>query len=126
MKLDELQRICQQATPGPWAAGIFCGDDPRNIFSICRGSLEGGDFQMVTSGSFDAERPEGILCEADAAFIATFNPALVAKLLRVAETAQVEALRWTESLCNRAEAEKRDEAWAELDSALSALGLGAP
>lgn len=46
---------------------------------------------------------------------------LLSKLFAIAEAAKNEALGWTESLCNHAECEQRDAAWADLDKALAAL-----
>ena len=67
MKLEELRKVCEWATPGPWKA-----EHKEGV------SLVEADFTSVSAD-----------CSCvDADFIATFNPAYVLKLLAVVEALQ--------------------------------------
>lgn len=65
MNIKELRKIAEAATPGPWQAG-------NKYFGTDKGSQS----EML-----------GEACQNNAAYIATFNPAFVSKLLDVVEAA---------------------------------------
>jgi hypothetical protein len=66
--LDEIERLAQQATPGPWKKVEHGGGDVRVDLGI-------------------EQYDTGILCRADAAFIAACSPDVVLKLIAVARAA---------------------------------------
>lgn len=72
MDLDKLKKVAEAATPGPWENfRVFQGEEVR--------------------AGLDREYPQFVARAAeyvDGRFIATFNPALVVKLLAVVEAAE--------------------------------------
>lgn len=115
-KLEQLRKLCEAATPGPWKYdwGNWEVEGPRpDRYPIC-----GLDSSARYHDADQAPNPVG--APADGEFIAAARTALPA-LLRVAQAAKVEALRFNESYCDRHECEQMTQAWAELDAALTAL-----
>ena len=91
----DLKAVCEAATPGPWeATDGWYGDDDEG-----KTTVEASKPEVLADGQ-SSIWPDGIqkmqvACteeshhpEADAAFIATFNPATVSKLLAVVEAAR--------------------------------------
>jgi hypothetical protein len=78
MNLSDLKKLADDATPGPWGYTY----DGSNDYSI--GAAEDPQAQRVAS-VYDPTSKNG----ANAAFIATFNPELVKKLLAVVEAAEL-------------------------------------
>lgn len=88
MNLDDLRKIAENATPGPWITG---------------GELQGSDgvFFGTAVDPDDPDEPGILLGEAfapDAEFIATFNPELVVALLDRVEKAEAELGRYVHRL----------------------------
>jgi len=130
MKMEELRRVCEAATPGPWTI------DPRHTKywpSETRDQTVGRKPRVTTdmvledrAGDHDAlgaevvgppEPMRGTFTTWDAWFIATFNPLLVAKLLRIASAA--------DSLLSEDDALEAVSQWSAafiLKDALAALG----
>lgn len=86
--LEKLQEIARAATPGPWEYNgysmVFCDNDTRNAQADVteNGQFEVGEFfyevAWVEVLGGDTATLEG---SANAAYIATFNPRLIEKLL---------------------------------------------
>ena len=74
MSLTDLKRICEEATPGPWLQVIH----PWHSAVECD----------IAHGLSQNEITPHVRLMADSEFIATFNPAFVAKLLAVVEAAK--------------------------------------
>lgn len=101
LNTKQLRKVAQAATPGPWQ--VILDEHPyylggthkerRIATTWIQGQLK--DFMPIVNGSIGlGETKDGpvrhmVWIEAkDAAHIATFNPALIAKLLDVVEAAQ--------------------------------------
>jgi hypothetical protein len=101
MNLDELKRIAEAATPGPWSWQE-------------RGYIENydvlADDRFITCGDSREECNGAIGKQDDAAFIATFNPSRIAKLLAVVKAAR-----------DLLDAESWGPVHVRLDAALDAL-----
>lgn len=100
MPLEELKAIAEAATPGPWFVhedAVYSGTPTKKQ----PGLLVGFDREICRIDDLDVTKKQ---MRREAKFIATFNPALIAKLLAVAEAAQVVSpwlipgMDWTDNL----------------------------
>lgn len=85
--LDALRAIVARATPGPWYFWSQEGSDGYGIetYSVCNDDpgIQEGTHQCVARSSGKTNEDS----EANATYIATFNPALLTRLLDVVEAA---------------------------------------
>lgn len=98
MNTNKLREVAAAATPGPWRKESDGWAELRNV----RHMVQAKD-RLVAYGQMTAN---------DCAHIATFNPALVMKLLDVVEAAKG---------INNGDVSKYDEYWRDLEAALKAL-----
>jgi hypothetical protein len=91
MNLEELKKVVEKATPGPWGNHDFQEDQGEDTWTVAaerKEVIRDGQSPIWPNGIALTEiasteySPEPIH---DAKFIATFNPSLVSKLLRVVE-----------------------------------------
>ena len=87
--INELRRLTQEATPGPWyiGSGTYEG---RNIYSVeAVTDDEGFTYNPVVA---TAEDDDVVCWEANARLIAAANPAVISELLDRLEAAEADAL----------------------------------
>lgn len=87
MNIKQLREVAQAATPGPWDYVANGAGLPRNRVGVTMKDSIGGGYSSHCIALVYAIRDIDD-SELNAAHIATFNPALIAKLLDVVEAAQ--------------------------------------
>lgn len=87
--INELRRLAQDATPGPWYAGNG-NYEGRNIYSVVSVTdSEGFTYQPVIATAEDNDTP---LWPENTSFITAVNPAVINELLDRLEAAEDEVL----------------------------------
>ena len=105
--INELRRLAQEATPGPWKVGQYLGSPRQFVIHMDVGDKGRGSDVAFTSASFGND--ETI---ANARLIAAANPAAISELLDRLEAAETElaelrsTMKFRTSLIGRTEAER--------------------
>jgi hypothetical protein len=88
--LDELKRLAEEATPGPWEWGGTKCDTTEDALNICRENIEKTERPceyfcevFIGSGHRTALVGNGPTGVQNAAFIAAANPAVILELIRM-------------------------------------------
>lgn len=121
MKLEEIRKLCDEPTPGPWkwlysSQGLFASPG----YVLHQGNLGKGGIVLEGSGS---ENNYGVICSAkDREFIAASRN-LMPKLLAIAEAVQVYRAEHADCYCCTDEGECSPcfERLAALDMSLTVL-----
>jgi hypothetical protein len=123
MNLRKLSKVCDAATPGPWDY-VSTGPVQKSDGSITLEDLRRLNIVAGFNGAVVTARvPKDVNVYAptthNAAFVATFNPSMVAKLLAIASAS--DAVRRHANDDDLDSASRFDRAMYRLDKALDAL-----
>lgn len=111
-KFDELKKLAEAASPGPWKGDRYDGTVKYELLDANDNTVIRGD-----NGNSDAG-PFGITGEDDEKFILAANPAAILELLAI-QAQMVEALKNARVYVSH---EGDDEELGELDAAIAAAG----